>query len=41
MQDIEAASASEARALAERMFLDCPVVEVWEASVLVARLKRA
>jgi hypothetical protein len=41
LQEIRARSPGEARAIAERMFADCPVIEIWEASVLIARLKRA
>lgn len=39
-EQICAASPADARMLAERMFLDCAHILVWEASVLTARLLR-
>jgi hypothetical protein len=40
VQEIRALSPEEARAAAERMFPHSAMVEVWEASVLIARIGR-
>ena len=40
-EEVSAASPAEACVIAERMFADCPLVEVWEESVLIARIRRA
>ena len=39
-QEVLAASPAAACALAEQMFPDCALVEVWEESVLIARMRR-
>lgn len=39
-QEVRAASPADACALAEQMFLECALVEVWEEAVLIARMRR-
>jgi hypothetical protein len=39
-REIRCASTSQARAQAEGLFPECELVEVWEASVMIARIRR-
>jgi hypothetical protein len=39
-QEVRAAAPDEACALAEQLYPDCELVEVWEESVLIARMRR-
>ncbi|CAN7554812.1 hypothetical protein LJR219_003973 [Phenylobacterium sp. LjRoot219] len=40
-QELHAASPADACALAEQMFPDCALVEVWEEAVLITRIRRS